>query len=66
MPNSDRCASAHEAPCDSPVTEHCFVCGVGMCAGHIFECRQCQNPMCYTCWKNEGKDLCPACKVATP
>ena len=64
MPEPDKCASVKEAPCDSPVTAYCFVCGAGMCAGHIFECRKCQNPMCHKCWTEKGKDLCPACKLS--
>jgi len=47
------------------ITEHCFVCGAPMCAGHIYECRQCNNPMCNSCWKELGKDLCPACKLSS-
>ena len=63
IPKPDKCVSAYGANCDSPVTDFCFKCGDGMCAGHIFECRECGKNMCHKCWTDEGKDLCPDCKV---
>lgn len=65
MPELDKCASVRGANCDAPITEYCFVCGAGICAGHIFECRPpCDNKMCHGCWTKNGKDLCPACKLS--
>lgn len=55
-----KCISCHESS-NAPVTNHCAECDSGLCAGHIFECRKCEKPMCRTCWAKNGKDLCPTC-----
>ena len=54
------CVSCPESS-DSPVVTHCVECGAGLCAGHIFECRKCDKPMCHECWAKYGKDLCKHC-----
>ncbi len=43
-------------------TTRCIKCGAGICARHIFECRKCNKPMCMSCWRELGKDLCGSCK----
>lgn len=64
MAETERCASVKGFPCKEPIAEYCFKCDAGICAGHIFECRQCGNPMCHACWTELGQDLCPACKAS--
>jgi hypothetical protein len=55
----EKCISCSDS--NIAAVTHCVICGGGLCAGHIFECRKCNKPMCHTCWKKAGKDLCPSC-----
>ncbi len=54
------CVSCAESD-DRPVVANCIECNAGMCVGHIYECRKCEQPMCNSCWKKRGKDLCRTC-----
>ena len=59
-----KCVSCTESN-DVIITAHCVECNAPLCAGHIFECRACDRPMCNSCWNRLGKDFCKADSDAT-
>ena len=59
-----KCVSCPEST-DIVIVAYCIECNAPLCAGHIFECRACDKPMCNTCWKKLGKDFCKTCSGAT-
>jgi hypothetical protein len=59
---SETCVSCKDE--SRPIKTHCIECGAALCAGHIFECRKCDKPMCIACWRKSGKDFCKACNEA--
>lgn len=56
----EKCVSCLESS-GAPVVTHCVECGGGLCAGHIFECSNCEQPMCHPCWVKNGKEFCSDC-----
>jgi len=43
--------------------KYCIYCNEELDPGQIFECRKCDRPMCRSCWKVRGGDLCEDCST---
>ena len=57
-----KCTSCPEYK-QNDATVKCSECGAELCLLHIFECRKCNKPMCLSCWREAGRDLCRACSA---